>query len=163
MRLTSEVGGHGGTQISLPWLVGWTRWAWRRGRTRGPKTPPPLLWWSSDPGASPWPTTPLTALKPIKDMHIRNAQQKSVETARDALLFVTALTGMSQAERPETQVWCSVGNAAQAVLYGVNGLVQEHVGKVKLQNSSNNIADITLDATIQWPHPLFGACSPAKP
>lgn len=39
---------------------------------------------------------------------------------------------MSQAECPETQVGCCVRNAAQAVLYCVNGLVQEHIRKVKL-------------------------------
>lgn len=40
---------------------------------------------------------------------------------------------MSQAEGPEAQVRRRVGDAAQAELNGVDGLVQEHVCKVKLQ------------------------------
>lgn len=54
-------------------------------------------------------------------------------------LDLNTLTGMSQAECPETQVGRSVGNAAQAVLYGVNDLVQQHICKVKLQNSSDYV------------------------
>ncbi len=81
IRPTSEVGEHGGTLTSLPWLAGWTRWAQRRGRTRGPKTPPRLSWWSSDRGASPWPTTPQTALTPrqakAKKMHIIQGHTKA--------------------------------------------------------------------------------------
>lgn len=42
---------------------------------------------------------------------------------------------VSQAEGPETQVRRCVGNATQAELDGVDGLVQQHVGKVKLQNA----------------------------
>lgn len=49
---------------------------------------------------------------------------------------------MSQAESPETQVGRRVGDAAQAVLDGVNGLVQQHVRKVKLQNGRKKISDI---------------------
>lgn len=81
LRLTSGGAERGGRLTGLPWLVGWTRWAWRRGRTRGPKTLPRLLWWSSDPGASPWPTTPLTALKRIETpspvrTHIKGQQRQ---------------------------------------------------------------------------------------
>lgn len=47
---------------------------------------------------------------------------------------LVALTGVSQAERPQAQVRRSVGNAAQAVLYGVDSLMHQHVCKVKLQN-----------------------------
>lgn len=50
---------------------------------------------------------------------------------------VTRLTGMSQAEGPETQVGRGVGNAAQAELYGVNGLVQELISKIKLEEKNN--------------------------
>jgi len=39
---------------------------------------------------------------------------------------------MSQAEGPETQVGGRVGDAAQTVLYGVDGLVDSDVPKVKL-------------------------------
>lgn len=67
------------------------------------------------------------------------SKNKDAQIVQGALLFGAALTGMSQAECPETQVWRSVGNAAQAELYGVNGLVQEHICKVKLQNSSSDI------------------------
>lgn len=47
-------------------------------------------------------------------------------------LGVVILTGMCQTQSPEAQVGGCVGDAAQAVLYGVNRLVQEHVPKVKL-------------------------------
>lgn len=40
---------------------------------------------------------------------------------------------MGQAERPEPQVGCGVGDAAQAVLDGVDGLVHHSVPEVKLQ------------------------------
>lgn len=40
---------------------------------------------------------------------------------------------MGQAERPEAQVGRGVGDAAQAVLDGVDGLVHHGVPKVKLQ------------------------------
>lgn len=46
-----------------------------------------------------------------------------------------ALTSMSQAERPEAQVRRRVGDAAQAVLDGVDGLVQQHVCQVKLRKA----------------------------
>lgn len=55
---------------------------------------------------------------------------------------VTRLTGMSQAEGPETQVGRGVGNAAQAELYGVNGLVQELISKIKLEEKT----------MLQFPH-----------
>lgn len=71
--------------------------------------------------------------KAHKDTHTQKKScQLTVHRYFHILLLVTALTGMSQAERPETQVGCCVRNAAQAVLYGVNGLVQEHIRKVKL-------------------------------
>lgn len=58
---------------------------------------------------------------------------------------MTALTSVSQAERPESQVGRSVGDAAQAVLDGVNGLVQEYICKVKLQNNSHYTQVTTLN------------------
>lgn len=39
---------------------------------------------------------------------------------------------MRQTEGPETQVRGRVGDAAQAVLYGVDGLVHENIGSIKL-------------------------------
>lgn len=45
------------------------------------------------------------------------------------------LTGVSQAESPEPQVGGRVGDAAQAELYSVDGLMQELVCKVKLRES----------------------------
>ncbi len=42
------------------------------------------------------------------------------------------LTCMSQAEGPEAQVGGCVGDASQTVLYGVDGLVNSYVTKVKL-------------------------------
>lgn len=39
---------------------------------------------------------------------------------------------MCQTEGPETQVRGRVGDAAQAVLYGVDGLVHENIGSIKL-------------------------------
>lgn len=39
---------------------------------------------------------------------------------------------MSQAEGPEAQVGSCVGDASQTVLYGVDGLVNSYVTKVKL-------------------------------
>lgn len=42
------------------------------------------------------------------------------------------LTCMSQAEGPEAQVGSCVGDTSQTVLYGVDGLVDSHVTKVKL-------------------------------
>lgn len=49
-------------------------------------------------------------------------------------LGVVILTGMCQTQSPEAQVGGCVGDAAQAVLYGVNRLVQEHIPKVKLKD-----------------------------
>lgn len=42
------------------------------------------------------------------------------------------LTCMSQAEGPEAQVGSRVGDAPQTVLYGVDGLVNCYITKVKL-------------------------------
>lgn len=42
------------------------------------------------------------------------------------------LTCMSQAEGPEAQIGSCVGDASQTVLYGVDGLVDSYVTKVKL-------------------------------
>lgn len=47
-------------------------------------------------------------------------------------VHVLLLTCMSQAEGPEAQVGGSVGDASQTVLYGVYGLVDSYVTKVKL-------------------------------
>lgn len=53
-------------------------------------------------------------------------------TLTDVLLLV-CLTCMSQAEGPQPQIWCRVGDAAQTVLYGVDRLMNCHVRKVKLK------------------------------
>lgn len=42
------------------------------------------------------------------------------------------LTGVRQAERPEPQVGCGVGDTAQAVLNGVDCLVHEDFGEVQV-------------------------------
>lgn len=42
------------------------------------------------------------------------------------------LTCMSQTEGPESQIGGGVGDAAQAVLDGVDGLMHRHIGEVKL-------------------------------
>lgn len=49
---------------------------------------------------------------------------------------------MGQTEGPESQVGGSVGDAAQAVFYGVDGLVDCHVSKVKLQREEVRIRDV---------------------
>lgn len=43
-----------------------------------------------------------------------------------------SLTGVGQAQGPEAQVGGRVGDAAQAELDGVYGLVHEHLGRDKL-------------------------------
>lgn len=48
------------------------------------------------------------------------------------MLQLEGRTCMSQAESPEPQVGRGVGDAAQAVLDGVNGLIHCHIRKVKL-------------------------------
>jgi len=68
------------------------------------------------------------------------------KVANGKVVAVPALTGVSQAQSPETQVRRGVGDAAQAVLDGVNGLVQEHIRKVKLQNKPRNISGIILSS-----------------
>ena len=40
---------------------------------------------------------------------------------------------MSQGQSPETQVGSSVGDTSQAELNGVDGLVDEHFSKLKLE------------------------------
>ena len=40
---------------------------------------------------------------------------------------------MGEGECPESQVGGRVGDGAQAVLYGMNGLVDEHLTELKLQ------------------------------
>lgn len=42
------------------------------------------------------------------------------------------LTGVCQAQSPEPKVGCCVGDATQAKLYSVDGLMQELICKVKL-------------------------------
>lgn len=48
------------------------------------------------------------------------------------------LTRVGQAERPEAQVRRRVGDAAQAELDGVDGLVQQHVCQIKLQKRDSS-------------------------
>lgn len=45
------------------------------------------------------------------------------------------LTGVSEAQSPETQVGGCVRDAAQTELYGVNCLMQENIPKIKLQGN----------------------------
>ena len=47
---------------------------------------------------------------------------------------------MCQAEGPESEVGGRVGDAAQAVLYGVDGLMHVHIGSIKRlqQNMGRN-------------------------
>ena len=52
------------------------------------------------------------------------------EQARVCVCVV--LTCVGQAEGPQPQVGGGVGDAAQAVLYGVDGLVHEYIGSIKL-------------------------------
>ncbi len=42
-------------------------------------------------------------------------------------------TSMCQAKGPQTQVGCSVGDAAQTVLDRVDALVDKHLGEVELK------------------------------
>lgn len=42
------------------------------------------------------------------------------------------LTGMCQAESPQAEVRRSVRDAAQTVLYSVDGLIEEQICKIKL-------------------------------
>ena len=51
-----------------------------------------------------------------------------------------ALTSMSQAESPQTQVGCSVGDGTQAVLNGVDGLVNKRLREIKLSMISPSIS-----------------------
>lgn len=48
------------------------------------------------------------------------------------------LTCVGQAEGPESQVRSRVGDAAKTVLYGVDGLVDCYIAKVKLKQKKNN-------------------------
>lgn len=75
---------------------------------------------------------------------------------------------MSQAEGPEPQVGRRVGDAAQAKLYGVDGLMQELVCKVKLREQQNEtgaggwlgwLSGHCWEGT-RWPH-LLGLVLPA--
>lgn len=45
---------------------------------------------------------------------------------------------MSQAEGPEAQVGSSVGDTSQTVFYGVYGLVDCYISKIKLYNDRKN-------------------------
>lgn len=47
------------------------------------------------------------------------------------------LTSMSQTEGPQPQVWGSVWDTAQTVLYRVYRLMGEHLTKVKLLQTNN--------------------------
>lgn len=51
---------------------------------------------------------------------------------------------MSETQGPESQVGSSVGDAAEAVLYGVNGLMHRHIRKVKLGTEPNSQIGILL-------------------
>jgi len=52
--------------------------------------------------------------------------------------FSEFITCMSQTECPESQVRSSVGDAAQTVLYRVNGLFYHHIPKIKLQKENGS-------------------------
>ena len=47
------------------------------------------------------------------------------------------LTSVSQRESPESQVGSSVGDTAQTKLNGVDGLVDEHLSKIKLKQTTS--------------------------
>lgn len=51
--------------------------------------------------------------------------------------YTVVLTGMCQAQSPEPQVGRCVGDATQAVLYSVDGLMQKLICKVKLLQQKN--------------------------
>ena len=46
---------------------------------------------------------------------------------------------MRQTESPESEVRGCVGDAAQAVLYGVDGLMHEHLCSIKLMQKAQSI------------------------
>lgn len=48
-----------------------------------------------------------------------------------------SLTGMCQTESPQAEVRRSVRDAAQAVLNRVNGLIEEQIWKIRLQERGN--------------------------
>lgn len=45
---------------------------------------------------------------------------------------------MSKTQGPKSQVGSRVGDAAEAVLYGVYGLMHRHIGEVKLWTEPNS-------------------------
>lgn len=70
-----------------------------------------------------------------------------------------SLTGMGQAQGPEAQVGRGVGDAAQAELDGVDGLMHEHLGKNKLggrEGGSEGQAPSVVSSTSPTPTPGSG-------
>lgn len=57
-------------------------------------------------------------------------------------VYNQTLTGVSETQGPETQIGGRVGNAAQAVLYGVNCLMQEDVSEMKLPMNKHAVRTI---------------------
>lgn len=47
-------------------------------------------------------------------------------------MYNHTLTGVGETQGPEPQVGGCVGNTAQTVLYGVNGLMQKDVSEIEL-------------------------------
>ena len=52
---------------------------------------------------------------------------------------VYKLTGMSKAERPQSQIWSRVWDTAKAVLNGVNTLMNKHLAELKLQQQQQQL------------------------
>ena len=65
------------------------------------------------------------------------------------MLPVYRRTCVGEAQRPQPQVGGRVGDAAQAVLYSVDALVQELISKVNLSPQTNTIRPVT-----QEPHKI---------
>lgn len=52
------------------------------------------------------------------------------------------LTSVSKTEGPQSEVGCSVGDAAKAVLDGVDGLTHKHLTKLKLKHHQQILGTI---------------------
>lgn len=73
------------------------------------------------------------------------------------------LTGMGQAERPEPQVGRGVGDAAQAVLDGVDRLVHEDLGEVQVLRGKRGHGTSARWGGHDHPHPTASACRAGDP
>lgn len=66
----------------------------------------------------------------------KTGTEKNKQWILDILSKWVKLTCVGETKSPQSEIWGSVGDTAQAILYRVNGLMNEHLTHVKLKSKS---------------------------